>query len=80
MLYHLQRHSDHHAYPSRRYQALRTLEEAPELPSGYGTMVVIALIPPLWRRIMDNRVTAHYRGNAALANVHPAKRKNYGLD
>jgi alkane 1-monooxygenase len=34
LLYHLQRHSDHHAYPSRRYQALRNFDDAPELPSG----------------------------------------------
>jgi alkane 1-monooxygenase len=54
LLYHLQRHSDHHAYPWRRYQALRTFDEAPELPSGYGTMAVIALLTPcggvLWIR------------------------------
>ena len=80
LLYHLQRHSDHHAYPSRRYQALRSFDEAPELPSGYGTMAVIALVTPLWRRIMDPRVIAHYGGNTTLANVHPSKRKKYGLD
>jgi alkane 1-monooxygenase len=79
LLYHLQRHSDHHAYPSRRYQALRNFDEAPELPSGYGTMAVIALIPPLWRRMMDPKVIAHYGGNPALANVHPSKRKKYRL-
>jgi len=79
LLYHLQRHSDHHAYPSRRYQALRSFEEAPELPSGYGTMTVIALIPPLWRRMMDPKVIAHYSGKLSLANVHPSKRKKYGL-
>jgi len=80
LLYHLQRHSDHHSYPSRRYQALRTFDEAPELPSGYGTMAVLALLTPLWRRIMDPRVIAHYGGNAALANVHPSKRRRYQLD
>jgi alkane 1-monooxygenase len=79
LLYHLQRHSDHHAFPSRRYQALRSFDDAPELPSGYGTMAPIALIPPLWRRIMDRRVIAHYGGNPALANVQPSKRKHYGL-
>jgi len=79
LLYHLQRHSDHHAYPSRRYQALRSFEEAPELPSGYGTMAVIALITPLWRRVMYPKVIAHYGGDLSLANVHPPKRKKYGL-
>lgn len=79
LLFHLQRHSDHHAYPSRRYHVLRSFEEAPELPSGYGTMVVIAPITPLWRRIMDPKVIAHYGGDVSLANVHPSKRKKYGL-
>jgi alkane 1-monooxygenase len=79
LLYHLQRHSDHHACPSRRYQVLRSLDEAPELPSGYGAMAVIAVLPPLWRRIMDSRVAAHYGGDLTLANVHPPKRKQYGL-
>ncbi len=79
LLYHLQRHSDHHAYPSRRYQALRSFDEAPELPAGYGAMVPLALITPLWRRIMDPRVIAHYGGAPALANVQPSKREHYGL-
>ncbi len=79
LLYHLQRHSDHHAYPSRRYQALRSFDEAPELPSGYGTMIVIAPISPLWRRIMDPKVRSHYRGDLSLANVQPSKRMTYGL-
>jgi alkane 1-monooxygenase len=75
LLYHLQRHSDHHAHPMRRYQALRHFDEAPELPSGYATMILLAVIPPLWRRVMDHRVVAHYGGDLALANIHPAKRR-----
>ena len=79
LLYHLQRHSDHHANPMRRYQALRHFDEAPELPSGYATMIVLAYITPLWRRIMDPKVLAHYGGDVSLANVHPRKRRKYGL-
>ena len=45
LLYHLQRHSDHHANPTRRYQALRHFDEAPELPTGYADMIVLALFP-----------------------------------
>lgn len=74
-LYHLQRHSDHHANPTRRYQILRSFEESPQLPMGYGTMIVIAVIPPLWRRVMDHRVVAHYGGDITLANIEPAKRE-----
>ena len=77
LLYHLQRHSDHHANPVRRYQALRHVDEAPQLPTGYAGMIVVALMPPVWRRVMDHRVIEHYDGDAALANVHPPKRGRY---
>jgi alkane 1-monooxygenase len=70
-LFHLQRHSDHHAHPLRRYQTLRHDDEAPQLPSGYATMMLIAMIPPLWRRIMDHRVVAHYGGQIRLAAMTP---------
>lgn len=55
-LFNLQRHADHHAYASRPYHLLRTTDEGPQLPFGYPTMLLIALIPPLWRRVMDPRV------------------------
>jgi len=71
LLYHLQRHSDHHANPLRRYQALRHMEEAPQLPTGYAGMIVLAVIPPLWRRVMDPKVLAHYGGDLDRANVNP---------
>jgi alkane 1-monooxygenase len=73
-LYQLQRHSDHHANPTRRYQALRHFEESPQLPSGYATMIVLCYFPPLWRRVMDKRVVAHYGGDLTRANIHPRKR------
>ncbi len=79
LLYHLQRHSDHHANPMRRYQALRHFEESPELPSGYATMIVLAYVTPAWRRVMDPKVRAHYGGDLTLANVQPSKRRRYGL-
>lgn len=52
----LQRHSDHHAYGGRRYQSLRSWNAAPQLPSGYATMILAALVPPLWFHIMNPRV------------------------
>jgi alkane 1-monooxygenase len=75
LLYHLQRHSDHHANPVRRYQALRHFDEAPELPSGYGTMITLAYFPPLWRKVMDKRVLAHYGGDVTQANILPRRRE-----
>jgi len=74
-LYHLQRHSDHHANPVRRFQALRHFENLPELPSGYATMIVAAYVPPIWRRVMDPKVLAHYGGDVTLANILPRKRE-----
>ncbi|RJS93548.1 alkane 1-monooxygenase [Salinisphaera sp. Q1T1-3] len=73
-LFHLQRHSDHHAHPTRRYQSLRHFDEAPELPTGYAGMIVLAYCPPLWRRVMDKRVVAHYDGDIRRANLEPRQR------
>lgn len=61
-LFHLQRHSDHHAWAKRRYQVLRHHENAPQLPAGYATMILLALVPPLWKRVMNPRVRAYYQG------------------
>jgi alkane 1-monooxygenase len=73
-LYHLQRHSDHHANPGKRYQTLRSCDEAPQLPAGYASMVLVAAVPPLWRRVMDRRVLAHYDGDITRANILPRRR------
>jgi len=73
LLYHLQRHSDHHANPTRRYQALRHVDEAPQLPTGYAGMIVLAWFPPLWRRVMDPRLLDHYEGDVTRANIQPRK-------
>ena len=82
-LYQLQRHSDHHAYPTRPFQALRHFDEAPELPSGYASMLLPAMIPPLWFKIMDKRVFEHYQGNLNKANIQPKRRarifKKFGV-
>jgi alkane 1-monooxygenase len=74
LLYQLQRHSDHHANPTRAYQALRHFDESPQLPTGYAGMVLLAYFPPLWRRVMDPRVLAHYRGDLSKANIQPSRR------
>lgn len=65
-LFQLQRHSDHHAYAARRYQVLRHYDESPQLPFGYATMFTIALIPPLWKAIMNPRVEAYYSEDPEL--------------
>lgn len=55
-LYELTRHSDHHFKSTRKYQILRHIDESPQLPFGYPTSIILALMPPLWFRLMDKRV------------------------
>jgi alkane 1-monooxygenase len=75
MLYHLPRHSDHHAHPMRRYQALRHFDEAPQLPTGYASMSALTLFPPLWSRIMDPILIRHVNGDLSKLNIHPPARE-----
>jgi alkane 1-monooxygenase len=56
MLFELSRHSDHHYLASRKYQILRHHENAPQMPTGYPGMMVLAHFPPLWFRIMSNQM------------------------
>jgi len=53
LLINLQRHADHHAAPMKSYGQLELSEEAPQLPGGYASMVLLALVPPLWFRRID---------------------------
>lgn len=74
-LYHLQRHSDHHAYPTRSFQTLRNFDDVPRLPNGYAGMILLAYFPPLWFRVMDPRVVAHFGGDMRHANIKPSIRE-----
>ncbi len=60
LLINLQRHSDHHFKPNRRFPLLQTYSEqdAPQLPFGYPLMTMAAMVPPLWKRVMNPRVKA----------------------
>ena len=61
LLIQLQRHSDHHAFPKRRYQVLRHYDDSPQLPAGYATMILLALIPPLWKKVINPIVNNYYK-------------------
>ena len=52
-LFQLQRHSDHHVHAYKRYQVLDHYDESPQLPFGYPTMIIVALVPPLWFHMMN---------------------------
>ena len=74
-LFHLQRHSDHHAHPTRRYQSLRDFEDLPRLPSGYPGMYLLAYFPPLWFKVMDKRLLDAVDRDPERINFLPAKKE-----
>ena len=53
LLYELTRHSDHHYQAARPYHTLRFQPASPQMPTGYPGMMLLALVPPLWFRVMD---------------------------
>lgn len=57
-LFKLQRHADHHIAPQHRYQTLRVHDESPQLPYGYPLMLILSLVPPLWRAVIHPRMPA----------------------
>ena len=74
LLINLQRHSDHHVKPDRRYPLLQTYEDevAPQLPHGYSLMTIAALIPPVWKHVMNPRVKAwRARHYPEIEDWHP---------
>lgn len=73
----LQRHSDHHAHPTRSYQCLRHFKDVPQLPWGYYEMFLLAYFPPLWFRVMDKRVLAWAKGDIESTNHLASKREYY---
>jgi alkane 1-monooxygenase len=75
ILFQLQRHSDHHAHAARRYQALRHFDEAPQLPSGYAGMFLLAYVPPLWFAVMNPRLLKAVGRDPARINFAPGQRE-----
>ncbi len=75
MLFHLQRHSDHHAHAERPYQCLRHFDTSPQLPAGYFTMYLAAWIPPVWFKVMDPLVAEQMGGDMTKAYIMPSKRE-----
>ena len=56
VLYELTRHSDHHYKTSKKYQVLDCHDQSPQMPYGYPTSMVLAMIPPLWFKVMNKRI------------------------
>ncbi len=76
VLFQLERHSDHHANGTRRYQSLRHFDDLPQLPSGYNGMYPLAYVPWLWFKVMDPRLLAlkHVAGDLTRINIDPERR------
>jgi alkane 1-monooxygenase len=66
MLFELSRHSDHHYLASRKYQVLRHHDEAPQMPTGYPGMMLLALLPPLWFGVMNKKIKDWQRSHATM--------------
>ncbi len=69
LTFHLERHSDHHAFAARHYQSLRHFDDVPQLPSGYFGMFLLSYVPFLWRQVMDPRVLALVDGDMSRVNM-----------
>lgn len=63
-LFNMGRHSDHHRRMTRSYEGLESLSGSAELPSGYAAALLTALVPSLWRRVMDPRAEATSAGRS----------------
>ena len=74
-MYHLQRHSGHHADPTRSFQTLRNFDDVPRLPNGYAGTILLVYFRPLWFRVMDPRVVPRFGGDMTRANIKPSLRK-----
>ncbi|MEL6676826.1 MAG: fatty acid desaturase, partial [Bacteroidota bacterium] len=66
MLYELTRHSDHHYMASKKFQILDHHEEAPEMPFGYPSAMILAHFPPLWFYVMDRKIQQYEQSMVAL--------------
>ncbi|MGE0531677.1 MAG: alkane 1-monooxygenase [Hyphomonadaceae bacterium] len=77
ILFHLQRHSDHHAHPTRSYQSLRNFADLPSLPTGYPGMFLAAMIPPWFRSLMDRRTVQWAGGELDKIQIQPGMRGYY---
>jgi alkane 1-monooxygenase len=73
-LLHLQRHSDHHAWPTRPYQVLRHFDNVPEMPNGYFGMFVLSYWPPFWFWIMNRQLVNAVEADSEQINFLPRKR------
>ena len=71
-LFNMGRHADHHRFSARPYSELEVLDGGAQLPCGYAGVILMALIPPLWRKVMDPRVDAAMNDPQAIGRTERA--------
>jgi alkane 1-monooxygenase len=52
---------------SKRYQMLNQYEYSPQLPNGYPGMILVALVPKLWFKLMDQKLNDWKKSNENYA-------------
>jgi alkane 1-monooxygenase len=62
-LFQLENHADHHLHPSHKYEELHPLDESPQYPTGYSGMMLLTLIPPLWFKIIHQKISINTKNN-----------------
>lgn len=65
-LFQLENHADHHMHPTHSYEQLKRLDESPTLPTGYSGMIMLSLLPPLWFKIMNKRISSNTNKTHAI--------------
>ena len=75
-MFNLTRHSHHHAQGEVPYQDLKPFPDAPMMVGGYLTTIVVAMIPPLWHKLMTPKVLAWDRDHATAAERELARQAN----
>jgi alkane 1-monooxygenase len=71
LLFELSRHSDHHYLASRKYQILKHYDNTPQLPTGYPGSMLLALLPPVWCKIMNKRISQYEQYNGETDTLKP---------
>ncbi len=75
-MFNLTRHSHHHAQAHVHYQNLKPYPDAPMMIGGYLTTILVAMIPPLWNKLMAPKVL-HWDKHYASEREQQIQRAGY---
>jgi len=75
-MFNLTRHSHHHAKASVPFHQLQPMANSPEMISGYLGTLIVAMIPPLWHKLMTPKVLQWDKKHASDAEQKLIERAN----